>query len=95
MSRNPFWTASDASLATFLIGVDDGPTASFSASTSTSYEYGAATGGLLSSSDTLDFTQAFLLSNATYTIVGTGSFQVGIGIYDSSGYLLNYTCLSA
>jgi Ca2+-binding RTX toxin-like protein len=89
MPRNPFWTATDASTVSFLLAFDDLSAIGFQESTSDLYEKDGDTSGRLSSSDTIDFVAVNLGTGSSYSFVATGSFQVDIEIFDSSGYLMS------
>lgn len=88
MARNPFWTDSLANATTFLISRENQAGIGFTPGNSDSYENEGSVSGFLSSFDTIDFVPVNLSAGASYTMAGTGPFQVDIEIFDSAGYLL-------
>ncbi|TWA75618.1 hypothetical protein FBZ83_12344 [Azospirillum brasilense] len=89
MARNPYWSDNLATQVRRLEAWQH-PDAhvSFAKSSSTFYENDGGARGSFTSTETLDFVTVNLSTNAEYTFVGVGTYQVSINLYDSGGYLL-------
>ena len=89
MPRNPYWTASDASLTYSLMFPPD-DVISWNMSTSAYADYSGAVAGTLSSYDTIDFVAFYATAGSSYTALSSGDYQTTLAVFDSSGYLMNF-----
>lgn len=91
MPRNPFWSDASATLERSLEAWKNPDAASFTPSSTTAYENFGSTSGVYNSNGILDFVTVDLRADATYNFTVSGTYKQTITIFDSSGYLLNFT----
>jgi len=92
MPRNPFWTASDAALirGSSAFQNPDGQLYFYN-TTVQSYDRDTSFSGAFTFGETIDYLTVNLTAGATYNFLATGDFRVSIAIYDTDGYLLDFT----